>query len=163
MRKAKLTLSVLSTLTVPVAGAHVSTEVRPFATSLDATTYARQVMSDQAAQVQGMLVASGEVRDVVREQIRTRVETGEFGESELGDKGDDLPGTKPDDGTNDDQNETGDDSKDDQNEKGDDSKDDQNETGDDSKDGQNETGDDTKDDLNEKGDTSEPGSSRAGA
>jgi hypothetical protein len=140
MRKTKLTLYVLSMIAIPAAGAHASFEVRPFAPNLDATAYARQVMSDQSAQgvrVPGLMLASGEVREVIHDQVRTRVETGEFGESDLGDKNDNLPGTKPDDDPTDNTGDTTNDPKDDTGDTNDDSKDDNSK--DDS--GQHDTGD----------------------
>jgi hypothetical protein len=136
MRKSKLTFSILSTLAIPAAGAYAAVDVKPFAASLNATDDTRSVLSreydvDRDNTPQGMLVASGEVRDVIREQVRTRVETGEFGENELGEKGEtenenENENEKGDDGKDDDSSEKGEteNENENENEKGDDGKDD---------------------------------------
>lgn len=149
MRKTTLTISVLSAL-LPVSGAIASIDVKPFAPSLAQSASPRSMVSQPLSQGRSdsNLMVS-DVKDAIGGQIKTRVETGEFGENDRGEPehkgGEDFDKIEEgDEKGDDDKNDNGSDD-----DKNDDKDGDKNDNG----------GDDDKNDDSEKGETHDKGSS----
>ena len=85
MKKTTITFSVLTALAVPSTGVVAAMDVRPFGASFGDRSDNRSLLNTQDEP----LIIAQTLQDVIREQIRQRVETGEFGESELGEDSDD--------------------------------------------------------------------------